>query len=404
MKASNLRIDSRRLSLALCAILFTLLACVSERDVPLHGWWQERGPVVRHDTFPSDCTLCHLGDTWHELRDEFEFDHELETQYPLEGAHADAKCLRCHNDRGPVQLYVRRGCYGCHRDTHRGQLGDRCDICHSESDWRPVGQVAEHRRTRFPLTGAHLTTACWRCHPGAATGEFSPTDDACVTCHANELARVSDPDHEVQGWTRDCDRCHFPTTWDGAGFQHSRFPLIGGHDLSDCSSCHLGGVFEPLTKECVTCHLDNYLATREPDHQLQGYPDDCVRCHDVFAWEGADFDHVGAATGCVACHLIEYQTAADPEHSFHSFPTQCEFCHDTLAWAPAELEHPWPRFEIHLFMPCFGCHTTLGDFSTFDCIDCHAHTRRLMGTAHKGIPDYTWENLQCLACHPDGVR
>ena len=90
-----------------------------------HRWWAALGPVIPHDTFPADCTLCHLGSEWQELVPDFEFDHAAETGVPLTGAHAEARCLRCHNDRGPVDAFVRQGCAGCHEDIHRGTLGTR---------------------------------------------------------------------------------------------------------------------------------------------------------------------------------------------------------------------------------------------------------------------------------------
>ena len=182
-----------------------------------HRWWSGLGPVLPHDTFPADCRLCHLGERWHELREDFAFDHRKETGIELVGQHAAAQCLRCHNDRGPVAAFWAQGCAGCHEDVHQGDLGQRCDRCHDERTWRPVGQVAMHARTRFPLTGAHLATACHRCHPGAFVGNFQPTSPECVTCHQRDLARTTNPPHVPLGWVSDCDRCHIPTRW-----QHGR--------------------------------------------------------------------------------------------------------------------------------------------------------------------------------------
>ena len=69
---------------------FAPLACMSNWSravrVPRNGWWEERGPVVPHDGFPADCTLCHAGDDWHTIRQDFVFDHEQETGVALRGA------------------------------------------------------------------------------------------------------------------------------------------------------------------------------------------------------------------------------------------------------------------------------------------------------------------------------
>src|SRR3990172_6737163 len=82
--------------------LLTALILVNCRSATLrHGWDQRWGPLVLHRSFPGDCGICHVPDRWDVLRDDFSFDHEKQAGYPLEGAHAQAACLRCHNDRGP---------------------------------------------------------------------------------------------------------------------------------------------------------------------------------------------------------------------------------------------------------------------------------------------------------------
>jgi len=200
------------------AICLLVAACVSQgkESASLRLWWAGFGPVMPHDTFPGDCSLCHEGGDWSTLRTDFTFEHEVETGVPLNGAHADASCIRCHNDRGPAGVFANRGCAGCHEDVHQGSLGFGCAECHSESNWYPRGQQEMHRRTRFPLVGVHATTACHRCHPGAEVGRFTPTDTECVTCHASDLARAVNPNHAGLGWTDRCDRCHLPRTWDQA--------------------------------------------------------------------------------------------------------------------------------------------------------------------------------------------
>ena len=142
---------------------------------------------------------------------------EAETGVALHGAHAGASCLRCHNDRGPVTTFAARGCAGCHDDVHQGELGPDCSDCHTERTWQPVGQIERHARTRFPLVGAHAATACHRCHPGAWVGNFTPTDNECAPCHADDLARTTNPPHIPLGWVDRCDRCPPQTRW-----QHAR--------------------------------------------------------------------------------------------------------------------------------------------------------------------------------------
>ncbi len=204
---------------AVGAVILLAVACSAPPDpdvAPRYRWWAGLGPVLPHDTFPADCKLCHVGDDWNTLVKDFEFDHEKETGVKLEGAHAQAHCLLCHNDRGPVAMFRQQGCGGCHEHFHRGELGPRCEKCHDQRTWTPIGQIEMHNRTRFPLTGAHTLTACSRCHPGAYVGSFLHADTECVTCHTDELQRATNPPHIGLGYVDHCDKCHIPTSWNQA--------------------------------------------------------------------------------------------------------------------------------------------------------------------------------------------
>ena len=180
-------LDARRLARRALWALLTLVGLVACGTlVEPHEWQPERGPVVPHDSFPADCRLCHEGNGWNQIKADFSFDHEQETGVALLGAHRQAECLRCHNDRGPVETFAARGCRGCHVDPHRGKLGQTCEACHQETDWNPRAAIAEHASTRFPLVGAHAVTACWRCHPGAQVGNFEGLSPDCVSCHLED--------------------------------------------------------------------------------------------------------------------------------------------------------------------------------------------------------------------------
>ncbi|MEM7200611.1 MAG: hypothetical protein AAF628_10120 [Planctomycetota bacterium] len=209
---------SKRLAVGFALVACAIFSCVTQGpgSAQRHRWWSGLGPVLPHDTFPADCNLCHVGQDWNDLVRNFEFDHERETGVPLNGAHAQAGCLRCHNDRGPVDVFAAKGCAGCHEDYHFGELNRDCTSCHNEVSWYPSGQVAMHNRTRFPLTGAHAGVACHRCHPGGWVGEFIPTDNECVTCHRDDLAGAINPPHIPLGWVDRCNRCHLPTRWNQA--------------------------------------------------------------------------------------------------------------------------------------------------------------------------------------------
>lgn len=428
--------SARRLRPALfvLTLLLLALACAiggrqSGEPVPPQQWNDERGPVVPHDTFPRDCSLCHEGSSWQQIKADFVFDHERETGTPLGGAHARAECLRCHNDRGPVGVFAAQGCAGCHEDVHRARLGPNCVDCHDERSWEPRGPVAQHNRTRFPLVGAHAATECVRCHEGAPVGNFDRTTTLCADCHQDDLARATDPDHAAQGWTSACDRCHIPTSWGGGGFNHPGFPLTGAHAALDCRECHAGGIFTGLSRACASCHQDDYDATTRPSHAAAGFPADCARCHSTSAWTPASFDHsafplVGAhatascndchaggvyrglPSSCVACHQSEYNATTDPNHQAAGFPTTCQTCHGTTTWEGAQFDHA--QFPItsgaHDGLACAQCHPSPRNYGQFTCTDCHEHSPRNTNNEHDRVNGYVYQSAACYQCHPDGDR
>jgi len=190
---SNLR--SRRLSVAGSLFTTAVLIVLSCRlGAPRHSWDGQWGPVPAHRTFPGNCGICHTGEGWEVVRKGLSFDHEKETGYRLEAAHAYAACLRCHNDRGPVTTFVARGCGGCHSDPHASTLGSDCGTCHGQANWKPVKSVARDVQTRFHLIPAHAMPACATCHVEAGVGQPQVSPAQCTPCHQD---RTAQPPHDV---------------------------------------------------------------------------------------------------------------------------------------------------------------------------------------------------------------
>lgn len=262
-------------------VLGYLLLVNCDTIAPRHSWSRKWGPMVPHDTFPGDCGLCHVSDRWDVLREDFSFDHAAETGYTLEGAHAEALCLRCHNDRGPVNVYVERGCGGCHVDPHQGNLSLVCTRCHNQDLWEPAGLIAEHANTGFALLGAHAVTPCESCHQRATVGQFRGTPVECHFCHQRDMARAV-PNHQINGWNVECERCHLPINWQAPGFDHTGFPLLGGHAGVDCLQCHPNGLFVGTDPDCFACHQNDYQTA--PNHVANNFSTDCTLCHNIFAW------------------------------------------------------------------------------------------------------------------------
>ena len=63
------------------------------------------------------------------------------------------------------------------------------------------------------------------------------------------------------------------SSWATVNVVHDFFPLVGGHAISDCFQCHQqGGNFTGLSPVCDNCHHDKYLATTDPNHVQNNYP------------------------------------------------------------------------------------------------------------------------------------
>jgi hypothetical protein len=90
-------------------------------------------------TFGKQCGECHTAETW-KLK---EFDHAKVTGYALAGRHAGVKCEQCHV-RPLFSGRTSRLCVSCHRDDdpHVGELGDRCDRCHTEEDFTVIKRLS----------------------------------------------------------------------------------------------------------------------------------------------------------------------------------------------------------------------------------------------------------------------
>lgn len=377
-----------------------LLAVACASLVPPQGWSKAHGPVVPHDSFPGDCTLCHVGGDWHTLRADFTFDHAARTGVPLLGAHAQATCLSCHNDRGPVQQFAARGCGGCHADPHFGRLGAQCAACHDdERTWRAREAIAQHDRTRFPLVGAHAAAACFRCHPGAQVGNFAGASARCEDCHQADYDRTTNPNHASVQFARTCEMCHLPIAWNSARFDHpASFPLAQGHAGRRCNECHTTpNVFTGLSTDCASCHTDDFSATQEPSHAAASFGTGCTQCHDTGTWSTATWSHPGAfaltfghanrrcsechvgqsygttASDCASCHLDTYQATTTPNHANAGYPTDCTGCHNTASWNNGTVAHPatFPLTNSHA-RACSACHTG-GVYSGLNpaCNTCH---------------------------------
>lgn len=178
------------------------------------------------------------------------------------------------------------GAAGEARDTGNphGPLKDSCAMCHGPAGWKPakISPTLDHGRFGFPLEGAHDRTDCRACHLNLVFSEIGTT---CVSCHQDvHRGELGD----------DCAKCHTPRSFiDRArmrrAHQATRFPLTGAHAGADCEACHVlhaNRMYVNTPTACVACHLQDYLATRDPNHVVSGFPQDCAQCHYTVTFHG----------------------------------------------------------------------------------------------------------------------
>jgi hypothetical protein len=395
--------------------------------------YQNAMPNHQQLGFPPTCQACHTSwDTWLGAK----FDHGKFTGFPLTGVHATLDCTACH--AGGRYKGTPANCYGCHskeflatNNPNHVQAGfpHDCAVCHSTSSWNNA-HFDHGLYTKFPLTGMHSTLACTACH---INGKYAGTPADCASCHIGDYNKTTNPNHKAAGFPTDCSICHSTSGWSPASFDHNKtkFPLTGKHKALACVACHVNGNFNNLQTTCVSCHLQDYNNTTNPNHRQAGFPTDCQVCHTTNGWDGANFDHSktgfpltgahttvpcakchingqykGLPTDCYSCHKADYLGTNNPNHQAAHFPTTCNTCHTTATWLGAIFNHTW--FPIYSgthngrWMTCADCHVNPTNYAVFSCITCHEHSQGNTDPHHQGVSGYTYSATSCYACHPTG--
>ncbi len=345
------------------------LACHQDLRVRIE---QDRG----YHRAKLECTTCHHDHQGLDVAlvrwDRGSFNH-AETGYPLTGLHRRiASCDACHRPpnaparaHSPSFLLNDARCAACHKDVHRGQLGDDCAQCHSV-DVAFDKATFEHGRARFRLAGAHQKVQCEKCHPnqkwrGLAFGQ-------CADCH-------KDPHRPSLG--NDCRRCHSETAWTTFKFDHqkTRFPLLGKHTDVVCSRCHVDQKFRGVAfGECRDCHASD----ADNPHEGQ-FQQDCSQCHSESGWKKTHFDHEAtryplrgkhAELACKQCHenhkfrgvaFAECRDCHEKDPHFGQFPDDCARCHRVDGFDKLLFDHQaslYPLTGKHREVACEKCHAT----------------------------------------------
>ena len=394
----------------------------------------------------TDCATCH-GLT--KFKPAESFDH-ARSKFPLTLGHTKVECVKCHPagvapivapaggapaaaaDAPPYVAYrgVATSCAGCHKDPHQGRFGAKCESCHTADDWKRI-QTAnfDHARTRYPLTGKHVATACAACHPPGKATKIAGFE-RCATCHADAHAGQL----VLRKSGGECGECHTtagfrPATFTVALHEATTYPLLGAHRTSDCATCHRA--LPPGELERAGVALVRGAVAAKPGvaakvTQFRFPKSGCPDCHrDPHA--GDSEKYLGAA-GCLACHALTQWREVRFDHNLTKFPVAglhlkvaCLGCHKTPAAGgrpiptltggllPPPSARAWaPPREVRLAgapLLCSGCHADphLAQVGT-SCERCHGdsswapsrfdHNRdstyRLEG-AHRAVA--------CIGCH-----
>jgi len=309
----------------------------------------------------GECSGCHTVEGFKPAH--FGLNEHAATAYPLLGKHASVGGAKCHIPAGTATLYKIKfaACTDCHKDEHQGQFAaapyfNRCERCHDLKGYHPSRfTLANHKNTRFPLTGGHMATPCGECHKKEATvGSmksvvlFRFDERSCTVCHEDphrgqfktRMVRL-----RADGNAAGCETCHNSKSWsDIARFDHSAtdFQLLGAHRAIACIGCHkppnletsLKNVdFKAAPKLCEDCHQDAHagqFAKLVPQRA-------CANCHNSNKWKPSLFDH-DAKTGfplqgahknvaCSGCHK-NFKLIDDKRVLFYKpTPTNCSDCH-----------------------------------------------------------------------------
>lgn len=394
----------------------------------------------------GSCASCHIESGWNLLRSDAGFDH-AQTEFPLNGKHAEVACSSCHMDSNFGRPIEFRLCANCHEDVHGGQFeareaGSDCSSCHNETAFTPSLFTKEtHRQSAFVLEGAHGDLECSTCHqPPGADAKYILGTLTCQSCHqdphAGEFA-------EAPLGNR-CETCHTQQEFHTSTFsltrhQETQFALTGAHLAVVCRECHtpLPAAVTPSNpgllakipdistavarryhfpdQSCAGCHAD-------PHRLPEAVGLTCETCHNTDQWRrlrlfdhsttGFQLDGAHQQASCASCHLprpsvVTAEAVATVD--FYATPRQCFQCHEDVhggqfmspgaeadcatchsitTWSAGSFDHRTTRF------PLDGAHQEVG------CAQCHNQFVPVDGRQvrlYRGVP------LECEGCHAGGA-
>ncbi|MDR3606978.1 MAG: hypothetical protein P4M08_06310 [Oligoflexia bacterium] len=414
--------------------------CLScHKDVHRFGAWRSK-----KFKSPNQCLECHDEKIWKPAR----FNHTDDTRFPIDGKHVGLKCEDCHvikdKDKKPIRAVYhwnnlrQKNCALCHKNPHIGSPNPqfrlkRCDQCHVTAGWIILlnGKAFDHKTTRFPLTGKHLSAKCKDCHEIKGKPIYrweTAAQDFCISCHRN----VHQSQFHGKFSEKNCSACH--TTNDFThrlSFNHNEtsFPLRLKHEEAKCEKCHVptGRLFasskdikdhEPIHKflfpeikgkGCVGCHKDVHRGE---------FGASCTECHNEASWKKTKDFHknftlngIHKTLGCAECHkdgrrlegMSQNCALCHQKDDVHNGTLpNCGECHKQLFWENPEFQHSLTQFPlrgIHRTLDCNTCHSRgIYRGTPSNCSDCHLSQAPLV--TNPPVPAHVFpQMLNCAECH-----
>lgn len=353
----------------------------------------------------KDCNSCHSLNGW---KTDVKFNHDKDTQFKLEGHHAEMKCVDCHQVDKKIKEKTKYAwpnlakaqCLACHDNFHKQNLsakfsGGKCTTCHTQKSWKI--ESFDHKITGYTLKGEHAKLDCVECHRGglkrsSAVNIKNPTKSSvaikklnftglktsCLSCH-QDFHKFGSFKSLKMGDLNQCSKCHNETKWTEIhGFEHdvnTRFAIEGEHKSLKCTTCHLPKPADLKTdvkklflvqsptyhwnllesKTCETCHKNPHIGIFSPKLLQQK----CTSCHTADGWNvtksNSGFDHSKTRFQLTGSHKS----------------ASCSDCHGSTGKKVFKFKNADQQF-------CNECHrnihtTQFGEsFSTQSCSKCHS--------------------------------
>ncbi len=393
------------------------------------------------------CISCHGTTSWKETRKNGQFNHTLDTRFPLEGEHKKIQCDVCHkNGKNKIYKFTyddKQFCEACHTNVHKKQFSEKfanksCLECHDSEKFKNLKKF-DHNKTNFALDGKHADPkmACEKCHRPTKEfitykhvrvrpkGLFQFADDgkglceschknvhlnqfsknslrqACGSCHTNQAFRpMKEYDHNITGFSllglhkeTKCKKCHIKTNEFFNNPTHNPVRKFNFHGISttECDGCHKDVHKGDFGNSCTECHSEDkkwkVVQKFHNNFLLTGvhYTLRCDECHKDQRRLG------GIGDTCIMCHQ------KDDKHSGRL--PNCKDCHKQDFWEVTTFKHSLTSFPLrgsHRALSCEECHRDgVYQGKSSECISCHFKDRSKSVALNHNIAGFE----DCSVCH-----